>query len=145
MVEKSSAVLNYPQEQTQMKVDGDHSQIAKLRPGQGGAYPNVLQVIKDGLQSASEQYAAIVRKETESPPLAQPLPVKVSATRSTAGDGNNSDNETVYSAKQKVKLRLARSAQPSPVPASSFTVGDGEPVYSVYVAKQAELAERYEG
>lgn len=167
MVEKSSAVLNYPQEQTQMKVDGDHSQIAKLRPGQGGAYPNVLRVIKDGLQSASEQYAAIIRKETESPLLAQPLPFRVSATRSTAGDGNNSNNETVYSANQKAKLRPdgaseqyaaaipkepdARSAQPSPIP---VTVGDddenddddddGEPVYSVYVAKQAELAERYE-
>ena len=85
-MEKSSAVLNYLQEQTQM-IDGDHSQIAKLRPGQGGAYPNVLRVIKDGLQSASEQYPAFTRKEADSPlsAMAQPLPVSFSSTRPAAG------------------------------------------------------------
>lgn len=95
MVEKSSAVLNYNQEQTQMKVDGDHSQIAKLRPGQGGVYPNVLRVIKDGLQSASEQYAAVVRKEADAPQPDQPLPEKVSST--TASDDEDNENKPEYS------------------------------------------------
>lgn len=75
MVEKSSAVLNHQQERTRMKVDGDHSQIAKLKPGQGGVYPNVLQVIREGLQSASEQYTAL-RKEADAP---QPPPEDVTA------------------------------------------------------------------
>jgi hypothetical protein len=95
MVEKSSAVLNHYQEQTQMKVDGDHSQIAKLKPGQGGAYPNVLRVIKDGLQSASEQYAAVVRKEADAHLLTQPLPDNVSSTRS--GDDEVIKDKPEYS------------------------------------------------
>ncbi|KAF2175379.1 14-3-3-domain-containing protein [Zopfia rhizophila CBS 207.26] len=69
--------------------------MAKLRPGQGGAYPNVLRVIKDGLQSASEQYAAVVRKEADAPQAALPLPDKVSST--TAGDDKDNENEAEYS------------------------------------------------
>ncbi|KAH8586231.1 hypothetical protein B0O99DRAFT_695681 [Bisporella sp. PMI_857] len=61
MVQKSSALLNMDSEKTQMKVDGDHKDIAKLRRGQGGVYPNVLRIIKDALQSASEQFTAATR------------------------------------------------------------------------------------
>ena len=160
-MEKSSAVLNYLQEQTQM-IDGDHSQIAKLKPGQGGVYPNVLRVIKDGLQSASEQYAAFIRKEVD-PPLsaaAQPLPIRVSSTRSTAGDGEDSGNESGYSVKKKANPEPARvipkeSDAPRPaqnlptVTVSSTAISDDEDDdelgYSVDLAKQAEQAERYEG
>jgi hypothetical protein len=119
MVEKSSALLNHYQEQTQMKVDGDHSQIAKLKPGQGGAYPNVLRVIKDGLQSASEQYVAVVRKEAD-----------VAVVRKEAD--------------------VAVVLLPDKVP--STTAGDDEDDRTLvgyqdflYLAKQAEQAERYEG
>jgi hypothetical protein len=112
MVEKSSALLNHYQEQTQMKVDGDHSQIAKLKPGQGGAYPNVLRVIKDGLQSASEQYVAVVRKEADAPQSAQLLPDEVPSTTA----GGDEDDRTL-------------------VGYQDF----------LYLAKQAEQAERYEG
>lgn len=58
MVERSSALLNMEPEKTRLKVDGDHKQIARLRRGQGGIYPNVLRIIKNALQSAPEQFAA---------------------------------------------------------------------------------------
>jgi hypothetical protein len=128
MVEKSSALLNHYQEQTQMKVDGDHSQIAKLKPGQGGAYPNVLRVIKDGLQSASEQYVAVVRKEAD-----------VAVVRKEA-------DVAVVRKEADVAVVLL----PDKVP--STTAGDDEDDRTLvgyqdflYLAKQAEQAERYEG
>ncbi|OBU01305.1 hypothetical protein VE01_00291 [Pseudogymnoascus verrucosus] len=58
MVERSSALLNFEAEKTRMKVDGDHKEIARLRRGQGGVYPNVLHIIKEALVSASDQFAA---------------------------------------------------------------------------------------
>jgi hypothetical protein len=94
MVEKSSALLGHKQEQTRMKVDGDHSQIAKLRPGQGGAYPNVLRIIMDALQSAAEQYSAAARKEVDggpsvSPPSMSPPPDDSSSRIIPVYDDNN--------------------------------------------------------
>ena len=154
MVEKSSAVLNYLQEQTQM-IDGDHSKIAKLKPGQGGVYPNVLRVIKDGLQSASEQYAAFIRKEADSPlsAAAQPLPIRVSSTRSTAGESGYSVKKKANPEPARVILKEPDAPQPAQnlptVTVSSTAISDDEdddePEYSVYLAKQAEQAERYEG
>ncbi|KFY93704.1 hypothetical protein V500_03565, partial [Pseudogymnoascus sp. VKM F-4518 (FW-2643)] len=61
MVERSSALLNVELEKTRMKVDGDHKEIARLRRGQGGVYPNVLRIIKEALVSASDQFAAAAR------------------------------------------------------------------------------------
>jgi len=61
MVDRTSAFLNMEPEKTRMKVDGDHKEIARLRRGQGGVYPNVLHIIKDALQSASEQFTAATR------------------------------------------------------------------------------------
>ncbi|KFZ16694.1 hypothetical protein V501_02095 [Pseudogymnoascus sp. VKM F-4519 (FW-2642)] len=58
MVERLSALLNFEAEKTRMKVDGDHKEIARLRRGQGGVYPNVLHIIKEALVSASDQFAA---------------------------------------------------------------------------------------
>ncbi|OBT80115.1 hypothetical protein VF21_01204 [Pseudogymnoascus sp. 05NY08] len=57
MVERSSALLNFEPEKTRMKVDGDHKEIARLRRGQGGVYPNILRIIKEALVGASEQFA----------------------------------------------------------------------------------------
>lgn len=75
MVEKSSALLKHRQG-VRLMVDGDHSQIAKLSRGQGGAYPNVLRVIKQGLQSASETYAVYnkeqVKPDNNTPPETTP-------------------------------------------------------------------------
>ncbi|KAK4198553.1 hypothetical protein QBC40DRAFT_331209 [Triangularia verruculosa] len=65
MVPRSSALLYIDQEVTQMAVNGDHKEIARLRRGQGSVYPNVLRVIKDALKSASEQFAAAARATEE--------------------------------------------------------------------------------
>lgn len=48
-----------------MQVDADHKEMARLRRGQGGVYPNVLRIIKDALKSASEQFAAAPRPVEE--------------------------------------------------------------------------------
>lgn len=56
MVERSSALLNFEPEKTRMKVDGDHKEIARLKRGQGGVYPNVLRIIKEALVSALDQF-----------------------------------------------------------------------------------------
>ncbi|KFY96587.1 hypothetical protein V500_02378 [Pseudogymnoascus sp. VKM F-4518 (FW-2643)] len=63
MVERSSALLNLESEKTRMKVDGDHKEIARLRRGQGGVYPNVLRIIKEALVSASDQFAATLSRQ----------------------------------------------------------------------------------
>ena len=63
MVERSSALLNLEAEKTRMKVDGDHKEIARLRRGQGGVYPNVLRIIKEALVSASDQFAATLSRQ----------------------------------------------------------------------------------
>lgn len=64
MVERSSALLNVESEKTRMKVDGDHKEIARLRRGQGGVYPNVLRIIKEALVRASDQFAATLSRQT---------------------------------------------------------------------------------
>ncbi|KFY69275.1 hypothetical protein V498_10499 [Pseudogymnoascus sp. VKM F-4517 (FW-2822)] len=80
MVERSSALLNVEPEKTRMKVDGDHKEIARLRRGQGGVYPNVLRIIKEALVSASDQFAAAARaaqvaeSEAEESYVGEPAP-----------------------------------------------------------------------
>jgi hypothetical protein len=67
MVERSSALLYMEREVTRKQVDGDHKEIVRIRQGQGGVYPSVLRIIKNALQSASEQFAALrLAKETQS-------------------------------------------------------------------------------
>lgn len=82
MVSHNSAVLNEDREKTQFQVDGDHREIVKLRRGQGGVYPNVLHVIKEALQSASEQFAVASRvselKQSETPQTDQDVSVATS-------------------------------------------------------------------
>lgn len=68
MVERSSAVLNTDQEETQYPVHGDHKEIVRLKFGQGGAYPNVKHVIREALQSASMQFAVAAAQLAEDNP-----------------------------------------------------------------------------
>ncbi|KAL5352483.1 hypothetical protein ACLOAV_002431 [Pseudogymnoascus australis] len=91
MVERSSALLNVEPEKTRMKVDGDHKEIARLRRGQGGVYPNVLRIIKEALVSASDQFAAAARaaqvaeSEAEESYVGEPAP-SASADQNTPED-----------------------------------------------------------
>lgn len=52
MVEPNSARLDYETERC-FPVDCDHSQIAKLKKGEGGIYPTVKSTIKHGLISTA--------------------------------------------------------------------------------------------
>ena len=52
MVGPNSARLDYKKEKC-VSVDCDHSQIAKLKKGEGGIYPTVKSAIKHGLVSTA--------------------------------------------------------------------------------------------
>lgn len=52
MVGPNSARLDYRKEKC-VSVDCDHSQIAKLKKGEGGIYPTVKSAIKHGLISTA--------------------------------------------------------------------------------------------
>lgn len=52
MVEPDSARLDYKKEKC-VSVDCDHSQIAKLKKGEGGIYPTVKSAVRHGLVSTA--------------------------------------------------------------------------------------------
>jgi hypothetical protein len=81
MVERSSALLNFEPEKTRMKVDGDHKEIARLRRGQGGVYPNILRIIKEALDGASDQSSAAARAALAAEIEAQEAEMKAQAVK----------------------------------------------------------------
>ena len=84
MVERWSALLNFEPEKTRMKVDGDHKEIARLRRGQGGVYPNILRIIKDALVGASDQSSAAARAVLAAEIEAQEAEMKAQAVKPEA-------------------------------------------------------------
>ncbi|OBT46051.1 hypothetical protein VE00_03699 [Pseudogymnoascus sp. WSF 3629] len=84
MVERSSALLNFEPEKTRIKVDGDHKEIARLRRGQGGVYPNILRIIKEALDGASDQSSAAARAVLAAEIEAQEAEMKAQAVKPEA-------------------------------------------------------------
>ena len=58
MVSPNSAQQYYLKEKC-VSVDADHSQIAKIKRGQNGVYPNVKSAIKHGLISTAKIVAGV--------------------------------------------------------------------------------------
>ena len=58
MVYQDSAQLNLPKEKT-VACHADHSQMAKLRRGESGAYPDVMRTIKQALLRVAEEQANV--------------------------------------------------------------------------------------
>ncbi len=58
MVYQDSAQLNFPKEKM-VSCHADHSQIAKLRRGESGAYPDIKRAIKQALSQVAEEQANV--------------------------------------------------------------------------------------
>ena len=58
MVYQDSAQLNFPKEKT-VSCHADHSQMAKLRRGESGAYPDIKRAIKQALVHVAEEQANV--------------------------------------------------------------------------------------
>ena len=58
MVYQDSAQLNFPKEKM-VSCHADHSQMAKLRRGEGGAYPDIKRAIKQALLNVAEEQANV--------------------------------------------------------------------------------------
>ena len=58
MVRKDSAQLNFPKEKM-VSCHADHSQMAKLKRGESGAYPDIKRAIKEALLHVAEDQANV--------------------------------------------------------------------------------------